>query len=243
MSGGLRDPGNGFLQVPQLAEIHVQANAPVASQSKVMPRSSFGPYRTNLTSSQNKLMKYLKQWKKSIMWRLLTFVLAMTIWICCTIEEHNQIFRAHQRKSNLIIFSVFATSLTQFAKILLIFPLLLSKYKPLSYLLKMKGWYVLSQLLPGIYLTLPMIFVRYYYELHQMLTINLYQMLFYSIGSYIYSLPFAYLIFMLLLAPTSAFLSIWAEAEEVRRGKKILRFDYQFINSQKLKFNSVMKYD
>ena len=64
-----------------------------------------------------------------------------------------------------------------------------------------------------------------------MLTINLYQMLFYCMGSYIYSLPFAYLVFMFFLAPITAFLGIWTEAEDVRKGHKILRFDYQFINS------------
>ena len=72
-----------------------------------------------------------------------------------------------------------------------------------------------------------------------MLTINLYQMTFYSIGSYVYCMPIAYLGYMIFKAPIEAFLDIKNEAELVRKGEKILRFDYQFINSEKLKFKSV----
>lgn len=116
---------------------------------------------------------------------------------------------------------------------------MLGKYKPLSYFLKMKGWVILSKMMITIYLMLPIVFLRYYFELHNMLTIDLYQMLFYSVGSYVYSLPLAYLGFMVFKAPLDAWINIHKEAALVRKGEKILRFDYQFINCEKLKFKRV----
>ena len=56
---------------------------------KVVPtRSRFDPYRSNMSSSQNQLMILLKQWKKSNLWRFISFIVALFIWIFCTIMDH-----------------------------------------------------------------------------------------------------------------------------------------------------------
>ena len=73
---------------------------------------------------------------------------------------------------------------------------------------------------------MPIMYLRYYYEQHQMLTFNFYQMIFYSIGTYIFSMPFAYFSYMLFKAPITAYLQIFKEAELVCKGEKLLRFDF-----------------
>ena len=83
-----------------------------------------------------------------------------------------------------------------FGLMLIVFPLLLSKYKPLNYILTMKGFAVISSLMLPLMTLLPMVFIRYYYELHQLIILNYYQMFFYTIGSFILALPLSYLCFM-----------------------------------------------
>lgn len=59
------------------------------SNIKVYQRSGFGPYRSNMTTTHNHLMITLKQWKKSNLWRFVTFLIALIIWIFCTYLDHN----------------------------------------------------------------------------------------------------------------------------------------------------------
>ena len=49
---------------------------------------------------------------------------------------------------------------------LIVYPMLLNKYKPLAYLLKMRGYNLLAKLMTPIMLLLPVMFLRYYYGLH-----------------------------------------------------------------------------
>lgn len=104
--------------------------------------------------------------------------------------------------------------------------MLLSKYKPLSYILAMKGFSIISHILMPMMVLMPIMFMRYYYELHQMLTIDYSQMIFYSIGTYVFTMPLAYLAFLLFQAPVISFSKIFEECEMVRAGEKLLRFDY-----------------
>ena len=121
---------------------------------------------------------------------------------------------------------------------LIIAPMLLSKYKPLSYLLTLRGFALLSHLMLPMMVLIPIMFLRYYYELHQLLTLNFYQMVFYSIGTYIFTLPLAYFAHLLFRAPISAGLRIYEEGDLVLKGEKLLRFDFQFIDTEKLKYKT-----
>lgn len=82
----------------------------------------------------------------------------------------------------------------------------------------MKGFALLSNMMLPLMLLLPMILIRYYYELHQMIMLNYYQMIFYSIGSYVFTLPLTYLSYMLLKAPIESLLNIGNEVQMVRTG-------------------------
>ena len=72
----------------------------------------------------------------------------------------------------------------------------------------MKGFALLSSMMLPLMLLMPMMFLRYYYELHQMITLNYYHMVFYSIGTYIFTLPLSYLAYMFLRAPIESLLKI-----------------------------------
>lgn len=99
------------------------------------------------------------------------------------------------------MYLVLADLLTLFCLMLIIFPLLLSKFKPLNYILTMRGFGFLSNLMLPMMIMLPISFLRYYYELHQMIVLNFYQMIFYAIGTYIFVLPICYFCFLLYIAP------------------------------------------
>jgi hypothetical protein len=121
-------------------------------------------------------------------------------------------------RSILLFYYLIQDFLTCTGWLLLIFPLLLSKFKPLSYILTMKGFSFLGQIMLPLILLLPMMFLRYYFELHQMITLNYYHMIFYSIGTYIFTLPFSYVAFMFLKAPIESLLKIYQEGQMVLTG-------------------------
>lgn len=167
----------------------------------------------------DKIYNILTKWKKSMYLRVLSFILAIIIilesWALRYYSSVNQWSRFP-----LVLYALFQDTLTNIGLMCLIAPMLLSKYKPLSYVLTMKGFSIISHILMPLMVLLPIMFVRYYYELHQMLTIDYSQMIFYTIGTYVFTMPLAYFAFLLFQAPIISFLRIFKECEMVRTGEK-----------------------
>jgi hypothetical protein len=164
-------------------------------------------------------------WKKNIIARIVSFTVSMILILAGIFVKASMNSRDYS-KTFVILHALTEDIFGNAAKMLIITPMLLSKYKPLSYLLTLRGFSLLSHLMLPIMVFMPIMFLRYYYELHQMLTLNFYQMVFYSIGTYIFSLPIAYLAYLLFRAPVSASLLIFKESELVLKGEKLLRFDF-----------------
>ena len=176
-------------------------------------------------------------WKKNLKPRIASFCISVLLTVI--IVSVNSSIRTREHRSFFIVaWDSMEGWFSNIAKILIIFPMLLSKYKPLSYMLTLRGFSLLSHLMLPMMAVMPIMYLRYYYEQHQMLTFNFYQMIFYSIGTYIFSMPFAYFSYMLFKAPITAYLQIFKEAELVSKGEKLLRFDFQFIDTDKLKFKA-----
>jgi hypothetical protein len=104
-------------------------------------------------------------WKKNISARIIGLIVAALIFVEASyLRYHSSI--NEWNKIPIEIYSIFQDCLTNVGILLLLFPMLLSKYKPLSYILTMRGFSLLSHLLFPIMLLLPINFLRYYYELH-----------------------------------------------------------------------------
>ena len=144
-------------------------------------------------------------WKKNIQARIVGLILAILILVEASYLRYHSSTNEWS-KIPLIIYAIFQDSISNIGIMLIVFPMLLSKYKPLGYILTMRGFSLLSHMLFPLVLLLPINFLRYYYELHQMLSMDYYQMIFYSIGSYIFSIPLSYLAFLLFRAPVQAFM-------------------------------------
>lgn len=181
----------------------------------------------------DKIYFLLNTWKKSVKIRIVTLFLALGL---LAIGWTLQFYYSTEiwDRFPLILSSILQDYLMGAATMLIVFPMLLSKYKPLSYILTMRGFSLLSQFMLPISVLMPIMYVRYYYELHQMLTINFYQMIFYAIGTYIFCLPLSYIAYMLFMAPITALMNIFRESELINNGQKQLRFDFQFIDFTKL---------
>ena len=176
-------------------------------------------------------------WKKNIIARIISLSVAFTIILIGVIVRKTMNGRTYS-KIFVILQAILEDVFTNIAKILIIAPMLLSKYKPLSYLLTLRGFAQLSHLMLPLMVLMPIMYLRYYFELHQLLTLNFYQMTFYSIGTYIFSVPIAYFAYLLFKAPISAALRIYEEGDLVLKGDKLLRFDFQFIDTDKLKYKT-----
>ena len=154
----------------------------------------------------------MRRWKKSDLSRFITLGISVLIIALhyTLVYLTNVPGSSDSGKKSILLFycSIFSAILYRISKLMLLFPLLLSRYKPISYLLKMRSFNLISKLLTPIMVLLPSMFLRYYYGMSQMLTINYYQMAFYAIGTYCFCIPFAYFAHMMLRAPIDALLTI-----------------------------------
>ena len=131
------------------------------------------------------------------------------------------------------LFSVLLYSLTEeivsgVCKVLIVGPLLLSRYRPFAYCMKGRFYTFVSHILTPVSVCLPIVFLRYYFEQHYMLILNWHHMQFYSIGTYIQSLVIGYVFFLLFEQPIQSYQQIFKS-----RFVKILTVDF----NKKLKAN------
>lgn len=148
----------------------------------------------------DKIFSYMMYWKKNITARIGSLIVALTLFLVGVIVRASMNNRSYS-KIFVILHALIEDVFSNVAKMLIIGPMLLSKYKPLSYLLTLRGFSLLSHLMMPLIVVMPIMYLRYYFELHQLLTLNFYQMTFYSIGTYIFCIPIAYLSHLLFKAP------------------------------------------
>ena len=80
---------------------------------------------------------------------------------------------------------------------LLLLPMLLSKFRLLRRILRMRGFMVISHLSMGIYLWYPVILLSYLFQRHQMITISYLNILYFFTGSFFLAFVVSYVIYML----------------------------------------------
>eukprot|EP00347_Sterkiella_histriomuscorum_P012160 403369665 len=114
---------------------------------------------------------------------------------------------------------------------ILLLPMLLSKFRVMRRVLRMRGFVILSHLSFGIYLWYPVIVLTYLYQTHSMIQITYLNILYYFLGSFFISIVVSYILYMMIQAPIIALLNIYREAFEVRSGVKKIKFKYEFVSS------------
>ena len=117
------------------------------------------------TKLNDTIFKILTKWKKSMCLRVLSFIVAIIIIIeSWTLRYYSSINQ--WSRIPLVFYALFQDILTNIGLICIITPMLLSKYKPLSYVLTMKGFSIISHILMPMMVFMLVMFIRYYYELH-----------------------------------------------------------------------------
>lgn len=121
----------------------------------------------------------MRRWKKSDFSRFITLGTSMIILVIhytlVYLTNVPSVVNSAAKQSINPFYGLILTSILQrIAKLTLLYPLLLSKYKPISYLLRMRSFNLISKLLTPVMALLPSMFLRYYYGMSQMLTINYY---------------------------------------------------------------------
>jgi hypothetical protein len=114
---------------------------------------------------REKIYENVEKVKKKDGKRYLFVFLAMLFILCGQVIRIVQTMKDHSY-GVLILLQLLGDILGNCGKIIMIFMMLISKCKPIRYLLTMRGFTLLSHLLLPIMLLMPIMFLRYYYELH-----------------------------------------------------------------------------
>jgi hypothetical protein len=102
-------------------------------------------------------------WKKNLKPRIASF--SLSVFLTVIIISVNSSMRTREyRLFFIIVWEIMEGWFSNIAKILIIFPMLLSKYKPLSYMLTLRGFSLLSHLMLPMMAVMPIMYLRYYYE-------------------------------------------------------------------------------